>query len=306
MTTQQAFDGDIEDVAEKIRLQEQADQQAATSTSTSEQTAGTTTTEGATGTTEGTKQGEATTEGEGSTTAAAPAPASTEQGGDVRGALRASRRAERQARDEAARLKAELEETRKQIPAPKDDGVTDAELAELEADMPIVAKALRETRALKASLPKAPAPAPAADPEFTPPVQPPHVQDAIDDIPDLLAMQNDPDQSAFLLAVQTDALLKQHPKWADKPLPERLAECARRVKAELGPAAPAPAPQPPASPAPARRSPAAAVDKAPVVPPTTLSDIAGGAAPTTETAPGVKQFMSMSDEDILAALARHG
>lgn len=302
MTTQQAYDGDIETVVEQIRLQELADQQAATSTSTSEQTAGAETTEGATGTT----QGETTTEGEGSTAAAAPAPASTEQGGDVRGALRASRRAERQARDETARLRAELEETRKQIPAPKDDGVTDAELAELESDMPLVAKALRETRALKASLPKAPAPAPAADPEFTPPVQPPHVQDAIDDIPDLLAMQSDPDQSAFLLAVQTDALLKQHPKWADKPLPERLAECARRVKAELGTAVPAAAPQPPASPAPARRTAAAAVAQAPVAQPTTLSDIAGGAAPATEGPPDLKQIMQMSDEELAQMLERHG
>jgi hypothetical protein len=301
MTTEQAYDGDIADVVEQIRQQELADQQAATTTSTSEQTAGT-----ETASTEGTPKGEVATEGEGGTAAEAPAAAPAEQGGDVRGALRASRRAERQARDEAARLKAELEETRKQIPAPKDDGVTDAELAELEADMPLVAKALKETRALKASLPKAPAPTPAADPEFIPPTQPANVQDAIDEIPDLLTMQNDPDQSAFLLAVQTDSLLRVHPKWADKPLTERLAECARRVKSELG--ASAPAPQPPASPAPApaRRAPAAAVAEAPRAQPSTLSDIAGGAAPTTESAPGVKQFMDMSDEDMLAALARHG
>jgi hypothetical protein len=304
MTTEQDYGGDMADVVEKIRLQEIADQQAATDKAQSEQTT-TTTTESTEGKTEG------TTEGDGSTTAAAPAAA--DQQGDVRGALRASRRAERQARDEAARLKAELEEARKQIPAPKDDGVTDAELAELEADMPLVAKALKETRALKASLPKAAAPAPApAEPEFIPPTQPTHVQDAIDDIPDLLSMQSDPDQSAFNLAVQTDALLRTHPKWADKPLAERLAECARRVKAELGPAAApaasAPAPQPPAAaPAPAstRRDPAAAVAKAEKVPPSTLSDIAGGAAPTTDI-PGLKQFMNMSDEDIKEQLRIHG
>lgn len=302
MTTEQDYGGDLADVVEKIRLQEIADQQAATDKAQSEQTTTTATEK------EGNKEG--TTEGEGSTTAAAPAAA--DQQGDVRGALRASRRAERQARDEAARLKAELEEARKQIPAPKDDGVTDAELAELEADMPLVAKALKETRALKASLPKASAPAPApAEPEFIPPTQPTHVQDAIDDIPDLLSMQSDPDQSAFNLAVQTDALLRTHPKWADKPMAERLAECARRVKAELGPAsapATAPAPQPPAAaPAPAstRRDPVAAVAKAEKVPPSTLSDIAGGAAPTTD-APGLKQFMTMSDEDIKEQLRIHG
>jgi hypothetical protein len=306
MSTQQDYGGEIADVVEKIRLQEEADQQAATTTSTSEQTAGTGTTES----TEGTTEGQGTTPTEGSTAAAAPAPGTTDQHGDVRGALRASRRAERQSRERAERLEAELEETRKRIPAIADEGVSDAELAELEADMPVVAKALREVRAAKAATPPAPAPAPQAQPEFIPPVQAAHVQDVIDDIPALLEMQNDPDQSRFDLAVQTDALLKKHPAWHDKPLGERLAECARRVNADLGtaaPAAPAPAPQSPAAaPAPAtRRSPAAAVAQAPVVHPTTLSDIAGGAAPTTAT-PGLKQFMNMSNEDIMRELERHG
>lgn len=305
MTTEQSYDGEIEAISERIRQQEAADQQAATDKAQSEQTATTGKTEGAEGKTEGTPAG--TTEGEGSAAAPAPAPAAAEQG-DVRGALRASRRAERQARDRATQLEAELEAAKKLIPATADEGVSDAELAELDADMPLVAKALRETRALKATLPKAAAPAAApADPEFIPPTQAAHVQDAIDDIPDLLEMQNDPDQSAFLLAVKTDDLLKQHPKWADKPLADRLAECARRVKAELGPAAPAPAPQPPAAPAPAattRREPAAAVKEAPRAL-STLSDIPGGAAPTSDT-PGLKQFMTMSDDEIMKQLERFG
>lgn len=302
MSTEQSYDGEIEAISERIRQQEAADQQAATDKAQSEQTAATSTTAAGT---EG--KTEATTEGEGSTAAPAPAAATADQG-DVRGALRASRRAERQARERAAQLEAELEAAKKLIPAPADEGVSDAELAELEADMPLVAKALKETRALKAALPKAPAPAPApADPEFVPLVQADHVQEAIDDIPDLLAMQTNPDQTEFLLAVQTDALLKQHPKWADKPLTDRLAECARRVKAELGTAAPAPAPQPPA-PAPAgtttRREPAAAVKEAPRAI-STLSDIPGGTATTTDT-PGLKQFMKMSDEEIMEALRVHG
>lgn len=305
MTTQQEYPDDFAEVIETIRQHELAEQQAAESASNppSEQPKPTTTeTEGKT---------EAKTEGEGST--AVEAPAVADKQGDPRAALRHARRSERQARDEASRLKAELEEARKQIPAPKDDGVTDAELAELEADAPLYAKALKEIRALKAQLPKAAAPAAAKDdePDFIPPVQQPHIQDAIDDIPDLLAMQNDPDQSAFDLAVQTDALLKKHPKWTDKPLAERLAECARRVKAELGePAAAAPTPpqKPAAAPAPAtpRRDPAAAAAKAEKVPPSTLSDIAGGAAPTTESAPSVEQIMKMSDEDMLLALERFG
>ena len=298
--TPQENDDDFEAVIEKIRQHELAEQQAATQeASTSEQQ-----------TKEATEDAgkDAQTEGEGAQAAEAPA-APVEKQGDVRNALRASRRAERQAREETARLKAELEETRKQIPAPKDDGVPDAELAELEADMPLVAKALKETRALKASLPKASAPAAPAkndEPEFIPPVQPAHVQDAIDEIPDLLDMQSNPDQSAFNLAVQTDALLRASPKWADKPMTERLAECARRVKAELGTGAPAPAPQPPAPPAPARRTAAAAVAEAPRAKPSTLSDIAGGAAPTTEGAPSLEQIMAMSPEDMERALARFG
>jgi len=309
MTTQQDYgDDDFAKVIEHIRQHEatEAEQQAAADKPQSEQPA-----EGATqGTQEATT---AKTEGEGGTTAEAPAPApAAEKQGDVRAALRASRRAEQRAREEAARLKAELEETRKQIPTPKDESLTDEEIAELEKDMPVVAKALRETRAIKAALPKAtPAPAP-ADSDFVPPTQPPAVQDAIDEIPDLLDMQNDPDQTAFNLAVQTDALLKNHPKWADKPLTERLAECARRVKAELGesaPAAPTPPQKPAAAPAPAttaRRDPAEVVAKAPRAQPSTLSDIAGGAAPTTEGAPSLEQIMNMSEEDMHAALARFG
>jgi hypothetical protein len=307
-TTQQDYgDDDFAKVIEEIRQHELAEQQAAENPPQSEQQAQTPPTDG---TQEATP---AKTEGEGGTSAEASAPApAAEKQGDVRAALRASRRAEQRAREEAARLKAELEETRKQIPTPKDESLTDEEIAELEKDMPVVAKALRETRAIKAALPKAaPAPAP-ADSDFVPPTQPPAVQDAIDEIPDLLDMQNDPDQTAFNLAVQTDALLKNHPKWADKPLTERLAECARRVKAELGesaPAAPTPPQKPAAAPAPAttaRRDPAEVVAKAPRAQPSTLSDIAGGAAPTTEGAPSLEQIMNMSEEDMHAALARFG
>lgn len=305
MTTQHDLGADIESVVESILKQEEAEQQAATTASTSEQQAAPAATD---------TQGQGTTEGEGAAAeaAAAPAPAAAKDDhGDVRGALRAARRSERQARERAAQLEAELEEARKRIPAAADTSVTDAELAELETDMPTVAKALKEVRARTAAAANAPAPAPTptAQPDFTPPAQPPEVQDLIDDIPDLLVMQHDPDQAAFKLAVQTDALLREHPKWADKPLAERLAECARRVKAELGAPAASPAPQPPApqpAPAPtARRAPAAAVADAPVAKPTTLSDIAGGAAPTTES-PGLSQFLKMSNEDIMAALERHG
>lgn len=298
MTTEQSYDGEIEAISERIRQQEQADQQAATDKSTGEQTADTGKTEGTEGTTA------AKTEGEGST--AVPAPADQ---GDVRGALRASRRAERQARDRATQLEAELVEARKRIPTPADEGVTDDELAELETDMPIVAKALRETRAIKAAIPKAPAPAPAGQPEFVAPVQPDHVQEVIDDIPALLQMQNDPDQSAFRIAVKHDEMLRALPAWKEKPMAERLAEAVRRAQADLGTSsAAAPAPQPPASPAPAattRREPAAAVKEAPRAL-STLSDIPGGAAPTTDT-PGLKQFMAMkSDEEIMEALRLHG
>ncbi len=304
---QEDFDAEDSAVLAQLMADDAKDgQQAATSTSTSEQAAGGATASADTNAPAATTTTDTAAAPAAATPTAAPAPEAASDHGDVRGALRASRRAERQARSEAERLKAENEELRAKVPQ-VNDGVTDAELAELDTDMPIVAKAVREVRAAKAAAP-APAPAVPAQAEFVPPTQPAQVQDVIDDIPALLAMQNNPDQSAFKLAVKTDEFLQSHPKWADKPLAERLAECARRVQVELGtsappPQPPAPAPAPVAQTTTQRRDPAQAIASAPAPKPNTLSDIHGGAASTTES-PGVAQFMNMSDDEIMAALAR--
>jgi hypothetical protein len=277
---------------EKLRDSEQAatttDQQADAPGQTSEQNADAKT---------------AVDEGAGDGTAAAAATTEAQQG-DVRGALRASRRSERQARSEAERLKAENEELRKQIPAAKDESITDEELAELAQDMPIVARALKAIRTAAPATTAAPAPAAEQEvPEFIPPAQTPEVQDLIDDIPDLLAMQNDPDQRAFQFAIQQDLVLRSSPKWQSKPLAERLAECARRVKAELAddtPQTPAAAPEP--APTAQRRAAAAVVKEAPRAQPTTLSDLSAGGSAPTKPQSDLASFMKMSNEDILNAL----
>lgn len=237
--------------------------------------------------------------------AAAPAP---QPQGDPRAALRAARRSERTAREEADRLRQENAELRAKVPAQVDPNtITDAELHELEQDMPVVAKAIKEVRALRPA--EAPAPARAARQEFDPVPQPAEVQDVIDENPALLAWQNDPNQAAWKLAAQHDAVLRSSPAWTDKPMGERLAEATRRTQADLGhaAAAPAPAPSPSAAPAPApatqRRDPAHAIKTAPRANPSTLSDIPSGSA-DTHAPPGLAQFMTMSDDEITDSLLR--
>jgi hypothetical protein len=241
---------------------------------------------------------------------AAPAQPIEAPQGDPRAALRASRRAERQARERAEQLAAELAELRKQVPQQQVpasvDGITDQELAEMEQDFPAQAKLVRANRELQKQLQQVVAsqaqqPAQAAQPEFMPPALPPDLQEVVDDIPALLAWQCNPDQTAFEMAKATDAALMVHPVWKDKPVAERFAEVTRRVQAELG-AAPAPQPSQQQQPA---ATPAQVLASVPRQAPSTLSDIGAGGT-GVENPLTLDRMARMSDEDILAELARLG
>lgn len=231
----------------------------------------------------------ATSQAEAQPEAAAAPEAPT---GDLRAALRASRRAERKAREDKERLEREIADLRagKAAPKPESDDLTDEELAELEQDMPLMAKAVKSMR--KVAAVAAPAPAEPAKDEWTPPLQPAEVQDAVDTVPELLAWQNDQDQRNFSLAVAADAMLRNLPAWANKPLAERLAEATHRVKVELAAASPAPSQQT------KRRDPAEVIANAPAEQPNGIGDFRGGAAPNKVT----PNYARMTDEQIMASL----
>lgn len=219
-------------------------------------------------------------------------------------ALRAARIAEQRARQEAETLRAELEELRKQVPVGKkgDDpaDMTDEEIAELEVDFPAAAKAARMAkRAAEAVAKLTPAAAKQETvPDFEPPVLPPELQAAVDEVPDLLDWQHDPDQTRFEMAKATDGLLSRHPQWKDKPLEARFAEVVRRVNAELGAATPKPA-------ANGRRDPMDVINNAPSRTPKSISEIGGGDGTNTQ-GPDVSRFSRMSTEDVEAELMARG
>ena len=141
-----------------------------------------------------------------------------------------------------------------------------------------------------------PEPVAKAEPDFEPPSLPPELQDVVDQIPDLLDWQHNPDQTLFEMAKAEDRKLLLHPKWKDVGEGKRLEEVVRRVKADIAPEqAPAPAETKP------RVNVKDAIDKAPRVKPNTLSDIGGG-GDTPTAGSNLGRFSQMSDADIEAEL----
>ena len=208
--------------------------------------------------------------------------------GDPRAALRASRRAEKRLRDELDHLRSE-NEALKQGKAPVDVNITDAELAELEADFPLQAKIVRKQREIEAALQVAKPQE--AQPEFEPPSYDPALQEVIDGVPDLVAWQYDPaQQDKFFRAVEYDKALSVDPDWRNRTIAERFTEAARRSKAALSPS--------PAVPAAPRNNPADVIASAPVQGPKGISDFRGGAPANTQTV----NYAGMSDEQIMASL----
>jgi len=231
-------------------------------------------------------------------TAATPAPTPA-PAGDLRQALRASRHNEKRLRDELDRAQQQLEAAKagKPIPGTNENPaeITDEELAELEENFPLQAKVAKQNRDLARKVQELEAAKQSPTPEFQPPVYDPRVQMVIDQVPDLVAWQYDPNsQKLFDRAVQYDTALVHDPDWANKPDVERMAEAARRASAAL-----APAPTPSAAPAaPLRQDPATAIANAPVQGPKGISDFRGGAP---ANAPAVN-FNRMTDDQIMSSL----
>lgn len=196
-----------------------------------------------------------------------------------RQALRAARRSERLALQRLEAAQRELEALRQQAPQAQaaTDELSDDEIAELAQDIPAIGKLAATVKALKGQLQTATAAAkqqPAADPEFVPPYLPPEVQEDVDEVPELLAWQTNPDQAMFTAAVQMDNYLRAQPAWANKPQAERFAEVVRRVKQDAGIADQ----QRPAEPTKQRQQidPKEAIKAAPRRAPASLSDLTGG------------------------------
>lgn len=236
--------------------------------------------------------------------AAAPAPAPASQG-DVRAALRASRHAEQQAREQARLLAEENAQLKKLVQPAAPPKLDEEVVADLKSYAPKAAEHIdrleRENAALRtrATAPAA-APAPAA---FRPDVFDAETQSAIDDVPELLAMQINPDQTAWKLAKRVDAVLSDLPQWQGKTEAERYVAVVAEVKRLTGNAASAPpaAPTPPAPPQlTAAEIAAAAAQQTPV----TLGDMRGGQSPTTES-PDFGRMLDdgMTPEQLINSLA---
>jgi hypothetical protein len=217
--------------------------------------------------------------------------------GDVRAALRAARRSEHRAREEVERLRRENEALKAKAPTePDPDAISDEEIRQAERVDPLLGKVARlASRAVAAPAAEAP---PAQQAEFQPPYLPPVVQEAVDDVPQLLAWQTNPDQTAFRAAIEADRYLQTLPAWKDKPMAERFAAVVARVSQDHGTALPN---------TPPRSDPRAVIDGVPRQMPNTLSDIGGGAGKQTERSQLEKwQQPGVSDDQILAELALSG
>jgi len=218
---------------------------------------------------------------------AATPPPQPPTGGDPRAALRASRRAEARVRDELARVKAERDALLAKVPPEQQPTteITDAEIAAVERDFPVVGKAARFVKQAQ----EAQAAQVAAKPrEFVPEVLPLEVQLVVDEVPQLEAWRLDPDQTHYQRAKAVDLELSKNPAWAGKPLEDRFKEVVRLVSQ---------APQ-----APARRDPQEVLDSIPRRTPETLSHIGGGGGKAPEPS-NVARYRSMTEEQIMADLA---
>ena len=207
---------------------------------------------------------------------AAEAPAE-EQSDPHRSALRAARHAERRLRNENEELKKQVEALTKANPASAADtstDLTDAELEALKLDFPAQYKLAVKQRELDARLAALPQAAQQPQPGFKPAEFYPEVQEVIDSVPALLALQHDPArQDQFEKALKYDASLAINPDWAERPIQERLNEAIR-----LATGGSSPTPTTPKTPAlSAAEQSQRIVASAPNSAPRGISDFKGGA-----------------------------
>lgn len=227
--------------------------------------------------------------------------------GDLRQALRSARRNEKSLKQQLEQVLRENAELKSKLPEGMTDANGDPDMAALEADYPAFAAVIKKQQADIAELRRSSASGASGQhdgnsTEFTPPVLPVEVQEVVDDIPELLAMQLNPDQTGWKLAVQYDASLRADPDWSAKPDAERFAEAARRALQKTGGAKSTPTEKDAAEAARARAAEKAA--QAGRRAPESLSDF--GAAGNTPEGANLSRYQRMSEEDIVADLLRGG
>lgn len=240
--------------------------------------------------------------------APAAAPADADKGeGSTRAALRASRANEKRLKDELAESNRLIEEARRKGLIPDATGaltvkpLSDEVRKDVKAYAPeaaeyiaqLEATTVEQARKIEAS----PAAAPAA--EFVPESLPAPIQAVVDDMPDLLAWQHNPDQTAFEAAGRMNEFLLTVPKWKAATPAERFAEVVARVKRDMGEASPPPPPPP--DPLTRAREVIASAPVAGV--PLTAGAIRGGSSPDSEL-PDYNRMLKegMSDEELIQRL----
>lgn len=238
--------------------------------------------------------------------ATAPAAPAAQPQGDPRAALRHARHAEKEARERADRLALENAELRKQIPATKAselDADVKADLKEFSPEaMTYIERLEQQNAELSKTQASATAAAPAA-PAFRPESLEPEVQEHVDEVPELLSWQNDPNQQAkWEAAKAADAMLRNFEGWRNKTLTERFAQAVTLVKAQTPDTTSSPSPVAPKDAAAA----AIAAQLAAAAPATALGigDLRGGATPASTSIPDYHALVKAgrSDEDIIAML----
>lgn len=120
------------------------------------------------------------------------------------------------------------------------------------------------------------------------------VQEAKDNNPDLSYWEKN-DEDAWNEALMQDQILLRKPYWRSKSYEERFIEVAKRVRAVMPEASEPPTEAPSAK---TKEKAKAAIEKATTRKPTTLSDIKGGANPTSER----EQLENLSPQELVRKL----
>lgn len=217
-------------------------------------------------------------------------------------ALQAERRAARQERGARERVEAELAQTRQQLEdlksgktaAENPDELTAEELEQLN-EFPVIAKMARTLAATKEQLVKAQKAVATQTRNAEPEVDPVDAaQEAVDQIP-LLSEWQANDREKFARAVEIDAVMRNSPKWKDKPMEARFAHVTKQVADEFDVQIPDEKPLANTSADKAN----AVIDKAKRVAPNTLSDFKGGQVDQT-----TERISEMSNTKMFARMSQ--
>lgn len=250
------------------------------------------------------------------------APAADQPQGHDRTIVKAARAGEARARKDLHKAQQRIAELEALVPKPAEvvekkpnaDVLKDVKNYAPEAGE-YIEQLEQQVETLKKSTPP-PAPEPA---EFVPP--PLHadpeiaeaLQDELDEVPDLVAWHQDPDQSRWKRVRAIDHALAGSPDWEGKPLRERFAEVARMVNAESERAKPAPKPPaaaPSPEPEPKKALPTAAdahrvIKEKAREEPVSVGDLRGKAPPNTSAPSKRDTWANMTNDQLIAQLPEY-